>query len=132
MGLLGDGKTAVFLVDHGVRAIGDGECHPTPESCETIRLQAGETEFLDVVDASGNVTGQYQLDLIKIHKSETASAARAKASRRAASKAGRRVLKARVAAHGPIGYRWDAARGALKRSERSLRGTFAGATVALP
>ena len=129
LGVLKDGKTAVFLVDHGVSAIGDGDCRPTPDECETLRLRAGETEFLDVTDETGNVTAQYQLDLIKIHKSTTASAARAKAS----SKAGRRLLKARVSSDGPTGYRWDAAAGALERHRgQAIRATFAGATLSLP
>jgi hypothetical protein len=67
MGVLKDGKTAVFLVEAGVTPDGDGECRPTPEQCETIRLQVGETEFLDVTDETGAVTAQYQLDLLKIH-----------------------------------------------------------------
>jgi hypothetical protein len=81
MGVLKDGKTAVFLVDHGVTPVGDGECNPSPEECETIRLKVGETEFLDVADDTGSVTQQFQLDLIKIHKSSSASAAKARASR---------------------------------------------------
>jgi hypothetical protein len=129
LGVLKDGKTAVFLLDHGVEAVGDGVCKPGPEECETIRLKAGETEFLDVKDETGAVSAQYQLDLIKIHKSSTASAARATAS----SKAGRRLLKSRVAGEGPTGYRWDSAAGALERRPgETLRATFAGATVALP
>jgi hypothetical protein len=129
LGVLADGKTAVFLLDRGVSAIGDGDCRPTPAECETVRLRAGDTEFFDVTDETGNVTAQYQLDLIKIHKATTASAARAKAS----SKSGRRLLKARVASDGPTGYRFDADAGALERRPgRTLRATFAGATVALP
>lgn len=77
LGLLADHKTAVFLLDASATAQGDGECHPTPESCETIRLRAGETEFIDVVDESGNSSAQFQLDLLKIHKSQTSDAAKA-------------------------------------------------------
>jgi hypothetical protein len=73
MGVLKDGKTAVFLLDHGAEPIGDGECKPSPEQCETLRLRAGETEFIDVKDESGVVTDQYQLDLIKIHRSRASS-----------------------------------------------------------
>jgi hypothetical protein len=129
LGVLKDGKTAVFLVDQGVTAIGDGGCRPNPDDCETLRLKAGETEFLDVADESGGVSEQYQLDLVKIHKSRTTSATRAQAS----SKAGRRLLKAHVAADGPTGYRWDAATGALERRPgQALRATVASATVSLP
>jgi hypothetical protein len=76
LGVVGDGKVAEFLVDQGVTPVGDGECHPSPEQCETIRLRAGETEFFDVTDEAGTVTGQYQLDLIKIHRSGSASPTR--------------------------------------------------------
>jgi hypothetical protein len=99
MGVLKDGKTAVFLVDHGVTPVGDGECRPSPEDCETIRLREGETEFLDVKDDTGAVVGQYQLDLIKIHNAGqgSASASKAKKSRAASrSTAGRSELRSVV------------------------------------
>jgi hypothetical protein len=93
-GVLKDGKTAEFLLDTGVSAIGDGECHPSPEQCETIRLREGETEFLDLKDETGAVVGEYQLDLIEIHG---AKASKAKAARLAtgakASKASRSELR---------------------------------------
>jgi hypothetical protein len=128
MGVLKDGKTAVFLVDQGVTPVGDGECRPTPEQCETIRLQAGETEFLDITDESGAVTGQYQLDLIKIHKSSTTSASKAKAT----SKAGERLLQARASAEGLTAYRWNAETGALEPRRSELRSVVGRATAALP
>jgi hypothetical protein len=109
LGALEDGKTAVFLIDHGVNAIGDGACDPSPEQCETLRLREGETEFFDVVDETGKVTAQYELDLLKIHNGTTASAARA------SSKAGRRLLEARVSSDGPTGYSWNADAGTLER-----------------
>jgi hypothetical protein len=129
LGVLKDGKTAVFLVDQGVSAVGDGDCRPTPDKCETILLKAGETEFLDITDAAGTPGAQYQLDLIKIHKSTTASAARAKAS----SRAGRRLLDAHVSSDGPTGYRWNADAGRLeRRAGQDLRAPFTGTTAALP
>jgi hypothetical protein len=121
MGVLKDGKTAVFLVDHGVEPVGDGECMPRPDDCETIRLRAGETEFLDVKDETGAVTEQYQLDLLKIHKGTTASAAKASAS----SRSGARIVRARAAHDGPAGYRFDAARGTLERRGHALRSSVA-------
>jgi len=99
MGVLKDGKTAVFLVDHGVTPVGDGECKPTPEDCETIRLRAGETEFLDVTDETGAVSEQYQLDLIKIHNSSSASAASAKPRRTSSMPRARRSELRSVAGH---------------------------------
>jgi hypothetical protein len=66
MGLTKDDKHAIFLVGAGAEVTGDGECKPHPTSCETVHLRRGETEFLDVKDEEGNVTAQYQLDLIDI------------------------------------------------------------------
>jgi hypothetical protein len=91
LGVLKDGKTAEFLVDHGVTPVGDGECRPTPEQCETIRLRAGETQFFDITDETGNVVAQYQLDLVKIHR---AGASGARAGRRTASASARRLRAA--------------------------------------
>ena len=48
LGVLKDHKTAVFMVDSGVVAQGDGTCQPSRTTCETIQLKEGETEFLDV------------------------------------------------------------------------------------
>jgi hypothetical protein len=105
MGVVGDGKVAEFLVDQGVVPVGDGECTPSPEQCETIRLRAGETEFLDVTDEAGTVTGQYQLDLIKIHKGGTASPTRSTsglaASKRRTRRSEARSVARRVAARLP-------------------------------
>jgi hypothetical protein len=98
MGVLKDGKTAVFLVDHGVTPVGDGECKPNPDDCETIRLREGETEFLDITDDTGAVTQQYQLDVIKIHNAGSASAAKASTSRHAASRSGARRSQLRSVA----------------------------------
>ena len=129
LGVLKDGKSAVFLIDDGVTAVGDGDCAPSIDDCDLVRMRAGDTEFLDVTDDAGVVTAQYRFDLVTIKKIKTASASRATAS----SKAGRRLLKTRVAADGPTGYRWDAASGTLERRPgRALRATFASATVSLP
>lgn len=122
MGVLKDGKTAVFLVDDGVTPVGDGECRPSPEACETIRMKAGETEFLDVKDATGAVTDQYQLDLIKIHSGKTASATKAKAS----SRAGARIVRARASRSGAAAYRWDAASGTLRERRGAVSRLGAG------
>jgi hypothetical protein len=67
-GLKDHGKKAVFLVDASLEPTGDGTCKPHPSSCETIELRAGETEFFDVIDPeTGEVTAQYEIDVIKIN-----------------------------------------------------------------
>ena len=122
LGVSKDGKSALFLLEQGVEVVGDGECDPTPEDCETLRLKAGETEFLDVVDATGNTTAQYQLDLLKIHKGETASASKASAS----SKAGRDLLAER----GRLPFRFDVDSGTLERRS-GVVGDVARATASI-
>jgi hypothetical protein len=67
MGLTKDRKKAIFLVDASLDPTGDGDCKPHPSSCETIQLAKGETEFFDVIDdETGDVTAQYELDLVDI------------------------------------------------------------------
>ncbi len=69
MGLTKNGKQAKFLVDASLTPTGDGTCQPHPASCETVLLSRGETEFFDVVDPeTGEITAQYQLDLVAINK----------------------------------------------------------------
>jgi hypothetical protein len=86
LGLEDDRKTAVFLLDSTLSAIGDGKCAPTPENCETVRMRAGDTMFFDQVDEEGNPSGeQFQLDLLKIHTKRTTDAAKAARSARLAS-----------------------------------------------
>jgi len=70
MGLEDKGKTAVFMLAGEVTPQGDGECLPTPEDCQTLKLRVGETEFFDVIppDTDSEVPVQYQLDLVKINK----------------------------------------------------------------
>jgi hypothetical protein len=62
------GKVAVFELTGNVTVEGDGECHPTPEDCQILKLRADETEFVTVTDTGSDTTdGQYQIDLIKIN-----------------------------------------------------------------
>ena len=76
LGVADGGKSAVFMVDSSVEPQGDGECVPDPNTCETIHLSEGETEFFDVLDANGESIGQYQLDLIEIHGGKKSSPGR--------------------------------------------------------
>jgi hypothetical protein len=121
LGLLKDNKTAVFMVDSGVVAQGDGRCRPSPSTCETIRLKEGETEFFDVpsesADGSTDSTSsaQYELDVVKIRKTTTTSAKKANKSLARVSKAGRQILRARIAGDGPLRYRYDRRSGQLER-----------------
>jgi hypothetical protein len=66
-GLTKNRRKAIFLVDESLTPTGDGTCQPHPSTCETVELAKGDTEFFDVVDSeSGQVTAQYELDLVDI------------------------------------------------------------------
>jgi hypothetical protein len=118
LGLAKDGKTAVFMVDSNIEPQGDGSCEPSPANCETVHLRVGDTEFFDVKDEAGKTTAQYELDLIDVKRKTTASAAKAKAARAKYSKAGRRVLRARQAARGPLRWTYDAKSGTVHKLAR--------------
>ena len=124
LGVLDDRKTAVFLIDTGVIAQGDGECKPSRASCETVHLKEGETEFFDVLGEDGvTIEAQFQLDVVKIRRKATSSARVAKAS---VSKAGRRIVRARVAGDGPLRYGFSAKTGRLhKLSPKAYKGAVA-------
>jgi hypothetical protein len=92
MGVLADGKTALFLVSSDAEATGDGTCKPSPESCERIEMQAGQTEFFDVTTPDG-ATVQYQLDLVKVSRVRSGSPAVAANARSRESSEGREVLR---------------------------------------
>jgi hypothetical protein len=136
MGVLDDKKTAVFLLDSGVVAQGDGECKPSRNQCETIHIRQGETEFFDVSDGSGDSTGQasgaqYELDVIKIHKTTTTDAKKASKARASVSKKGQMILRARVAGDGPLRYRYDKKTGRLvKLSKQAYKAVVAKAAHA--
>lgn len=108
LGVLSGGKTAVFMIAVDVTAVGDGTCRPSPTSCETLELKAGQTMFLDVPGEDGAVT-QYRLDVTKIQKigkggntvsdeeaGRTATGAGSKAAVAAGRKALRRARKTRA------------------------------------
>jgi hypothetical protein len=117
LGVLADGKTAVFLISSDTTATGDGKCKPTPEQCDTIEMRAGDTEFFDVAQGNAGVT-QYELDLLKVFKNTVkGKAAGAKAASRV-SKDGQDVVKELKAEGNQTGmgnYIWSAKRGVLVR-----------------
>lgn len=83
------GKEAVFLLDASVKAQGDGTCDSeSPDTCDTLHLNAGETEFLDVVDESGEVTASYELDVVAIHARKHHARARSSKAEAKATAAG--------------------------------------------
>jgi hypothetical protein len=135
LGVLDDKKTAVFMVDSGVVAQGDGTCKPSRSTCETLQIKEGETEFLDIAPDDGETTeesagagAQYQLDVIKIRKTTTRNAKKAKRSIARVSKSGRKILRARIAGDGPLRYRFDQKSGRLQKlSGKAYRAVVAKA-----
>lgn len=116
LGVKSGGKTLVFMVSSDAKATGDGKCRPSKNDCETIELQAGDTEFFDLATVDG--VEQYQMDVISITKvSAKSSSKKSKGSSTGrASKAQRRLLRkvlAGRASHLMGSYRWAADRGVL-------------------
>ena len=94
---------------------GDGDCKPSPHNCETLHMHVGDTEFLDVKDETGNVTAQYQLDLLSIKTSRTKNAAEAAGPAPRCPSAGRRVAALPHGRRGPLRYRYDAKSGTVRK-----------------
>lgn len=126
LGVLQDGRTAVFLVSSDAKAQGDGKCKPSHSTCQTVQLKAGQTEFFDLKTSAGTV--QYELDLIRVR-----SGAGSARSARSAARAGRRALKAHGAAFTlPAGYSWDPSTGRLRwRAPRGHRAVHTSAAALL-
>jgi hypothetical protein len=74
-GVEDNAKVAIFELTGKVVAQGDGECLPTPEDCQYLKLRAGETEFITVTETGDETDAQYQLDLVKIYKKATKATA---------------------------------------------------------
>lgn len=66
-----NGKVAVFELTGVVQSQGDAECLPSPEDCQTIKLRAGETQFITVSETGETTDAQYQLDVVKIFRKKT-------------------------------------------------------------
>jgi hypothetical protein len=108
-GVQDGGKYAVFSIPADVTAVGDGKCAPNPQDCATLKLRAGETEFITVSGTGDAATdAQYQLDLVKIYNKPTSVPTDPNAAAAATSSA----LK---------GYRFDAKTGTLQRVKQQSR-----------
>ena len=88
------GKDAVFGLTGEAILHGSATCKPSPTQCQAIELGIGQTEKLEVVEATGQ-TVTYELKLPSIAKSvsATASTARARAASSAKSRAGLALLR---------------------------------------
>jgi hypothetical protein len=104
------GKVAIFEITGAVVADGDGRCAPSPQDCQYLKLQAGETEFITVTDTGTETDAQYELDLVKINtkKATSNSESLAKASSTKITKA--------VALRKRNRYVFDETTGTLRRA----------------
>ena len=107
LGLLDNKKSAVFIIDAGVKVLGDGDCDPSPEDCQTLTLKKGETEFLSRGDK------EWELDLIDIHVKKTGDERTARTARTAEAPNGRDNLRRLLPRIGP--YRYDEGAGTLEK-----------------
>ena len=122
LGLSENRENAVFLIDAGTEVVGDGKCDPSPENCQTLVMEPGETVFLTREDK------QWELDLIDIRISETTDAAAARASRVTVAKGGRRALRH---FNGSGGYRYSKATGTVRKLDvqRGLKAAAGGSKL---
>jgi hypothetical protein len=93
VGVLKDGVTAVFLVTSEAVPHGDGSCKPDKNSCTYIYMKAGDTETLDVPAGTAGLA-QYELKVLRLHKTTTASAEAALRTYARESRAGRDIIAA--------------------------------------
>ena len=137
IGVLKDGKTAVFLLSSDATATGDGHCRPSAKSCQTIEVKEGDTEFFDLTVAGQPI--QYQLDVVRVFKKGASTAVAAAAGAQRHSTAGADLLRR---AHqigsssfkGAADYRWLPESGVLVRTPQhaKVRASVNGATAASP
>jgi hypothetical protein len=89
-GVTAGGKSATFTLVGEAILHGAGACLPSASQCEAIDLHPGQTEQLEYLSSSGQVTS-YELKIVSI-TSEKASSAAFKDALHGVSKAGRELL----------------------------------------
>lgn len=128
MGVLSDGKTAVFLLSSDAKATGDGVCKPTPDNCQTVEMKADDIEFFDVAGSDPTAAPtQYELDLSRIIKTHAATGAVAARARARVAQSGRTVVnEARAAGVSQLAdYAYSARLGVLQRRLPTLSDVLA-------
>jgi hypothetical protein len=87
LGVLDDGKTALFLNPTEAAVSGDAECLPSPEESQRIQLKAGQTGTLSAPTLNGQAE-EYEIAVDGITKVEAATAEEARANIKRESPAG--------------------------------------------
>ncbi len=78
------GKDAAFGLTGEAILKGSAVCKPSPSQCEALELQAGQSETLEVIDATGQAK-VYELKLISIEKTLSSTASTARVAAKAAA-----------------------------------------------
>ena len=128
------GKAAYFYVADDAELEDDSQCRPSVRDCQGLILGVGDKAKLNLLDpATGEVTGSYVVELVKIKSKQYDSAEEAKEAAGKASKVGRSVLRAHQAAVGPLRYRYEVKSGLVRKlDKRAYRALLAkSARVAL-
>jgi hypothetical protein len=99
--VLSTGRDAAFSLTGEAILHGSATCKPSPTQCQAIELQAGQSETLEVVSATGQPI-TYELKLLSIAKSVSGSASAAKAH--AASRAEAKVDRNGALEHSGLRY----------------------------
>lgn len=123
LGLLSDKKTAVFLLSSDVTANGEGACRPSKTTCETVELNVGEAELLDIAMEGGNPV-QYELEVQSIDAGKASTKAVAAKAHKRLNRRGRTIVQAaRLIARAAQkvtranAYRYDSRLGVLRRED---------------
>jgi hypothetical protein len=135
LGVLADGKTAVFMVSSDAVPTGDGSCKPSATDCQTIHLKAGDTEWFDFTNPDGSVV-QYQMDLVSVRKKKVTSVDAVQAAHARHSRVGAELLRdaavhAAAASKGARSYRYLPKRGVLVRAKKRKRAATTAVAGAL-
>jgi hypothetical protein len=108
MGVLRDGRTAVFMITADATPRPGDRCHESQghiaavENCSYVYLKAGETETFEVNDGLG--IAQYRLHINHVRKTDVATAAKAARANARESRAGREILRMEIPELGTLRY----------------------------
>jgi hypothetical protein len=135
LGVLKDGKTAVFMVSSDAAPTGDGSCKPSAADCQTIHLKADEEEWFDFTNPDGSVV-QYRMKLLSVREVEVSSESKARAAYARHSRVGAEILRdaavhASAASKGAKRYRYLPKRGVLVRAKTRKRAAATATAGAL-
>jgi hypothetical protein len=92
LGVLSDGRTALFLNPSEAPAAGDAVCEPGPHDCQRVTLRAGQRATF-AAPTIGGQTREYELVIDRIEPVRVTTEPAARRARRRESPAGRVILR---------------------------------------